>query len=178
MKNQQITDQEIYHLMDQNSTKEKGFRLLMTTFQRDLYWHIQSLVVHHSDVDDVLQNTFIKVFRHFDGFKRESALYTWIYRIATNEALNHLKKIKIRQEEDLKEFDYSSYQDTMSGEDITERLNGAMATLPEKQRLVFNMRYFNEMSYNEMSEVLQTSVGALKASYHFAVKKIEAELKK
>jgi RNA polymerase sigma-70 factor (ECF subfamily) len=172
-------EDKILSLMDNPKSKESGFRLLMQTYQKDLYWHIRNIVGTHEDTDDVLQNTFIKVFRFFDKFKRDASLFTWIYRIATNESLTYLKKRNKQQTEDIG----NSYQLTgteshgLDGEVIIERLNAALINLPEKQKLVFKMRYFEEMTYQQISEILETSVGALKASYHFAVKKIEAELK-
>lgn len=167
----------------QNSqTKELAFRTLISKYKERLYWHIRKIVFSHDDADDVLQNTFIKIFKNIDSFKAESKLYSWMYRIATNEAITFINK-KAKQ----KNIDITEYQQEMaqnleddnwfSGDEIQLILQKAIATLPQKQRLVFNMKYFDEMKYDEMSSILETSVGGLKASYHYAVKKIEAFIK-
>lgn len=167
----------------QNSqTKELAFRTLISKYKERLYWHIRKIVFSHDDADDVLQNTFIKIFKNIDSFKAESKLYSWMYRIATNEAITFINK-KAKQ----KNIDITEYQQEMaqnleddnwfSGDEIQLILQKAIATLPQKQRLVFNMKYFDEMKYDEMSSILETSVGGLKASYHHAVKKIEAFIK-
>lgn len=140
------------------------------------------MVTTHEDADDVVQNTFIKVFRNLDKFKRDSKLYTWIYRIATNESLTFLKKRKKRYSESIDESENNienslvadSYFD---GNKIQTLLQKAIIALPDKQKAVFNLRYYEEMPYNDMSEIMETSVGALKASYHHAVKKIEQFIK-
>ncbi len=169
-------------LKDKN-TQEQAFKTLVSTYQERLYWHIRRIVLNHDDTDDVLQNTFIKVFKNIKDFKGESALYSWMYRIATNEAITFLnqkaKKIGVKQDDLqntlVKNLEADVYFD---GDQIQLQLQKALATLPEKQRLVFNMKYFENMKYKNISEVLETSVGALKASYHHAVKKIEAFLTK
>lgn len=171
----------IENLKDVN-TRNDAFRTLVSEYQERLYWHIRRIVLNHDDADDVLQNTFIKVFRGIKNFKGESALYSWMYRIATNEAITFLnqraKKSGINnealQEQMIGNLEADVYFD---GDEIQLKLQRAIALLPKKQRLVFNMKYFQEMKYDEISEVLDTSVGALKASYHHAVKKIETELK-
>ena len=172
-------EDKILNLMDHAGTKEQGFRLLMQTYQKDLYWHIRNIVGTHEDTDDVLQNTFIKIFRFIDKFKRDASLFTWVYRIATNESLTFLKKRNKNQTEDIGEIYHLSSNNIndLDGDIILDRLNHALLKLPEKQKLVFKMRYFEEMTYQQISDILETSVGALKASYHFAVKKIESELK-
>lgn len=154
----------------------------MNTYKERLYWHIRRIVLNHDDADDVLQNTFIKVFRNIDGFKGDSKLYSWIYRIATNESLTFLKQKSKKagiSDEELKQSLVENLQSDVyfEGDEIQLKLQKAMATLPDKQKLVFNMKYFQEMKYEEISEVLETSVGALKTSYHLAVKKIETYLK-
>lgn len=164
------------------SKKEAAFRDLITQYKERLYWHIRKIVISHDDTDDVLQNTFIKVFRSIDNFKGDSKLYSWMYRIATNEAITFLNK-KAKQNN----LDISDYQlqivsnlksdDWFSGDEIQQILQKAIATLPQKQQLVFNMKYFDNMKYDEISTILETSVGALKASYHHAVKKIEHFIK-
>lgn len=167
----------------QNSkTREKAFRILITQYKERLYWHIRKIVVVHDDADDVLQNTFVKIFKNIDKFNSQSKLYSWMYRIATNEAITFInKKAKNRNE------DISDYQEKLtntlesdvyfSGDEIQIILQKAIATLPQKQQLVFNMKYFDELKYNEISTILETSVGALKASYFHAVKKIENYIK-
>ncbi|WP_054557408.1 RNA polymerase sigma factor [Croceitalea dokdonensis] len=168
-------------LKDPN-TQAKAFEVLVNTFKERLYWHIRRIVLNHDDADDVLQNTFIKVYRNIAGFKGDSKLYSWMYRIATNESLTFLKQ-KSRKlgttDEGLQQQMIQNLQTDVyfEGDAIQLKLQKALATLPEKQKLVFNMKYFQEMKYEEISEVLETSVGGLKASYHLATKKIEAYLK-
>ncbi len=162
-------------------TQEVAFKKLLADYKERLYWHIRKIVINHEDADDVLQNTFIKVFENVSKFKGNSNVYTWMYRIATNESLNLLikksRKFGISNEEWIEkqanELESDVYFD---GDAIQLKLQKAIATLPEKQRLVFNMRYFEEMKYEKMSEILETSVGGLKASYHHAVKKIKHEI--
>ncbi|WP_158973489.1 RNA polymerase sigma factor [Cellulophaga sp. L1A9] len=164
------------------ATQKRAFELLVNTYKEKLYWHIRRIVLNHDDTDDVLQNTFIKVFKNIKGFKGESKLYSWMYRIATNEALSFLnsksKKLNIGSSEIQEKMIANLESDVyFEGDYIELALQKAIATLPEKQKLVFNMKYYQEMKYEEMSEILETSVGALKASYHLASKKIEAFLK-
>ncbi|XLS27898.1 RNA polymerase sigma factor [Flavobacteriaceae bacterium M23B6Z8] len=171
----------IKNLKDPNSRND-AFRTLIADYQEKLYWHIRRIVLNHDDTDDVLQNTFIKVFRSIENFKGESALYSWMYRIATNESITFLnqkaKKSGITSEALQEQMIGRLVADVyFDGDEIQLKLQKAIAKLPEKQRLVFNMKYFQEMKYDEISAVLETSVGALKASYHHAVKKIETELK-
>ena len=166
-----------------HATLEKGFRMLVEKYQERLYWHVRRMVTFHEDADDVIQNTFIKAFKGLAGFKRESKLYTWLYRIATNEALNLLQKNRRHNTQaiDGVEFDHIERLKAdawFDGSEIEARLASAVMTLPDKQKAVFNMRYHDEMTYADMSEVVGTSVGALKASYHHAVKKIESYLKR
>ncbi|WP_394336262.1 RNA polymerase sigma factor [Arenibacter echinorum] len=177
-----IAEETLVIQLKQKDHQAKAFEILVNTYKERLYWHIRRIVLNHDDTDDVLQNTFIKVFRNIDGFKGDSKLYSWMYRIATNEALSFLKsksqKLKINNEklmtkavEDLRADVY------FEGDEIQLKLQKAIATLPEKQKLIFNMKYFQELKYEEISEILETSVGGLKASYHLASKKIEAFLK-
>ena len=162
-------------------TQEKAFRQLVSTYKERLYWHIRRMVVSHEDTDDVLQNTFIKVFRSIHNFKGDSKLYSWMYRIATNESITFInqraKKAGISSEE-LKNTLVNNLQADVyfEGDEIQLQLQKAIATLPNKQQVVFTMKYFEDITYNDMSEILDTSVGALKASYHHAVKKIEVFL--
>ena len=177
-----ISDEQILLLLEKPRTHERGFRLLMEKYQERLYWHVRRMVHEHEDANDVIQNCFLKVYRNIHNFERKSKLYTWLYRIAANEAITFLKKRQRRSAASLEDEEsspvYSLQADPFfDGDEAEERLMQALAELPEKQRLVFNMRYFEELSYKEISEVLETSVGALKASYHHAVKKIEAFFK-
>lgn len=160
-------------------TQNEAFQKLLLTYRRPLYNHIRNIVLNHDDTDDVLQNTFIKVFQNLKNFKRESKLFSWMYRIATNEALTFLnqkaKKGGITSETlQNKTIDNLKSDSYFDGNEIQIKLQKAIITLPEKQQLVFKMKYFQELKYEEISEILGTSVGALKASYHHAVKKIEA----
>jgi len=162
-------------------TQEKAYRELMSLYKERLYWHIRKIVLIHDDADDVLQNTFLKIFNNISKFKGDSKLYSWMYRIATNESLTHLKK-----KSSLNKIDSETLQNQLvekleadvyfDGDEIQFKLQKALATLPQKQKLVFNMKYFDHMKYDDISEILETSVGALKASYHHARKKIEAYL--
>lgn len=167
----------------QNSkTKEIAFRKLITTYKERLYWHIRKIVVSHDDADDVLQNTFIKIFKNIDRFNNNSKLYSWMYRIATNESITFINKRAKERNVDIAEYNQSVASTLQSdvlfdGDEIQLILQQAIATLPEKQKLVFNMKYFDEMKYNEISQILETSVGALKSSYFHAVKKIENYIK-
>lgn len=160
-------------------TQNQAFEILLKNFQKPLYNHIRNIVLNHDDADDVLQNTFVKVFQNLDKFKGECKLFSWMYRIATNEALTFLnKKSKLSgvSSEALQNKTIDNLQSDVyfEGDEIQIKLQRAIAVLPEKQQLVFQMKYFEELKYEEISEILGTSVGALKASYHIAVKKIEA----
>lgn len=173
-----MTEEALIISLKENSSKEFAFRKLMSIYKERLYWHIRKIVKSHEDADDVLQNTFIKVFKNIDNFKQDSKLYSWMYRIATNESITLLnKKAKHRNitlENIHNQLANNLHADIYyNGNEIQLKLQKAIATLPYKQQLVFNMKYFDEMKYNEISEILDTSVGALKASYHHAVKKIK-----
>lgn len=159
-------------------TREVAFRELVNQYQRPLYYHIRGIVLNHDDADDVLQNTFIKVFRGIDGFKEESKLYTWLYRIATNESISFLnqktKKYQVTSEALVQSATENLAADVyFEGGEFEVALQKAIHQLPPKQQLVFKIKYFEDMTYEDLSEILETSVGALKASYHHAVKKIE-----
>ena len=159
-------------------TKEKAFRELIYLYKKRLYWHIRKIVISHDDADDVLQNTFIKIFRNIDTFNQQSKLYSWIYRIATNESITFINKRAKERKEDISDYQQElvstlTNDNLFTGDEIQLILQKAIATLPEKQKLVFNMKDFDELKYTEISEILETSVGALKASYFHAVKKIE-----
>lgn len=163
-------------------TQNSAFQKLLRDYQRPLYNHIRNIVLNHDDADDVLQNTFVKVFQHLKNFKGESKLFSWMYRIATNEAItfinNKAKRHNTTSEAlQTKIVDNLKADDYFDGSEIQLKLQKAIVLLPEKQQLVFKMRYYEEIKYEEMSEILGTSVGALKASYHHAVKKIEDFMK-
>jgi RNA polymerase sigma-70 factor, ECF subfamily len=175
---QETDDKQIIDLYRSEATRDRSLELLIGKYQKRLYWHIRKIVISHDDTDDVLQNTFIKLWKALVNFREESALFTWIYRIATNEALGFLRQKQrmatssIHPIEHLlaKSLESDKY---FSGDAIQLKLQQAILSLPEKQRIVFNMRYYDEMPYEQMSQILDTSVGALKASYHIAAKKIE-----
>ncbi len=177
-----IDDKLLVAQLKQPDSQELAFRNLMTLYKKRLYWHIRKIVLSHDDADDVLQNTFIKVFKNIQSFNEDSKLYSWMYRIATNEAITFINKKAAVQQVDLSELQHKMADDLQndvyySGDEIQHLLQKAIVTLPHKQQLVFNMKYFDEMKYTDISEVLDTSVGALKASYFHAVKKIEEFLK-
>jgi RNA polymerase sigma-70 factor (ECF subfamily) len=169
-------DKDIFQLI--GSDVSAGFRLLVESYSKRLYWHIRRLVILHEDADDALQNTFINAWKNIGDFRKESSLYTWLYSIATNEALaiiNKRKKNSAVSLDDVWQVLASSAEGStwFDGDEAQVKLQNAILKLPEKQRIVFNLRYFDEMPYEEMSKMLKTSEGALKASYHHAVKKIE-----
>jgi len=175
-----IEDDEILKQIADPKQEEKGFKLLMLKYQESLYWHINRMVNNHDDCNDVLQNTFIKVYKNINGFESKSKLYTWLYKIATNETITFLNKRKRKRTESIEETESvgaMTANDSVDGDQLILRLNQAVSLLPKKQKLVFNMRYYDEMTYDQISEILGTSVGGLKASYHHAVKKIEKFLK-
>lgn len=172
-------DSKVLELCREPKTKEKGFTTLVHKYQERLYWHIRRMVIHHEDADDLLQNVFIKVWRHLDGFREESALFTWLYRIATNECINFLQKkgahrvLSMDHELGNSLVHELRQEESFDANKLEWKLQEAILQLPDKQRLVFNLRYFDEMPYEKMSKILDTSEGALKASYHHAAKKIE-----
>lgn len=174
----EYSDANIVELFKKGESKENAFTLLVQKYQERLYWHIRRMVADHDDADDILQNTFLKVWSGLDGFREDSQLYTWLYRIATNEALTFLKKKRSNLFSPIDNMEYQLGNSLESdvyfdGDELQLKLQKAILRLPDKQRLVFNMKYYENIKYEAMSEVLKTSVGALKASYHHAVKKIE-----
>lgn len=176
-----IKDAEIIAMMQDTRTQEKGIRALMDAYQSRLYWHIRRLIVDGDLAQDVLQETFIKVYQNFHQFKNDSQLYTWLYRIATNEALQQLNKLKKMQKTD-EDADYylqNIVADNLEddAEEIQILLQKAIQSLPEKQKLVFTMRYYDDLPYEEMSKILDMSVGTLKTNYHYAKQKIEDYIK-
>lgn len=171
-------DQELLLSFKDPATKERAFTDIIKKYQEKLYWHIRRMVVSHDDADDVLQNAFIKVWKGLENFREDSQLYTWLYRIATNEALTFLAQKKKRNMVSLSDDENGLSNQLKSdthfdANKLEWKLQLGIQSLPEKQRLVFNLRYYDEMPYGEMSKVLDTSEGALKASYHHAAKKIE-----
>ncbi len=175
-------DRALLALFKDEATKERAFTDILRKYSERLYWHIRRMVVSHDDADDVLQNVSIKVWRALADFREEANLYTWLYRIATNEALSFLEAQKRRATLSISDHEGSLEQKLVAekgfdAHKIEWRLQQAIQSLPEKQRVVFNLRYYDEMPYEQMSEITGTSVGALKASYHHAVKKVEAFFK-
>ncbi len=173
-----INDNEILSLLADPGSKNAAFNIIVKKYSKQLYYHVRRMVIDHQDADDIIQDSLIKAYVKIDNFRSESSIYTWLYKISTNTTLNFLAKKK-------RSFTFSalSYEDTLAdkiesdeffdGDSLQKSLQKAVLKLPEKQRLVFNMKYYDEMKYEDISEVLGTSVGALKASYHHAVTKIE-----
>lgn len=173
-----LSDSELLTRFRDPATKEKSFTLLIKKYQEKLYWHIRRMVIEHEDANDVLQNVFIRVWNALKNFREDSQLYTWLYRIATNESLTFLEQQKKRSSVSLNDVESGLVNKIKADKHFDPnrlewKLQLAIQQLPEKQRVVFNLRYYDEMPYGEMSKVLETSEGALKASYHHAVKKIE-----
>jgi RNA polymerase sigma-70 factor (ECF subfamily) len=173
-----LEDEELLNKIRNPDTRNYGFNLLVREYQKRVYWHVRKMVIDHDDADDLTQEVFIKIHRYIDNFREDSSLFTWIYRIATNECLSFLKRKKLRFMLPIGdvEGELSAKLETtpgLSADEIQLKLQKALLKLPDKQRLVFNMKYFEDMPYEQISEITGTSVGALKASYHHAVKKIE-----
>lgn len=178
MAQQYLEDKELLMQFKEPLTKERGYTAIIKKYQERLYWHIRRMVVEHEDANDVLQNMFIKVWRGLDNFREDSQLYTWMYRIASNECLTFIEQQKKRSSVSLSNEENGLTNQLKADKNFDSnkvewKLQLAMQQLPDKQRAVFNLRYYDEMPYEEMSRVLETSEGALKASYHHAVKKIE-----
>ena len=174
---EQQKDFDLVDLLQSSEDKNQGYRLLMESYQHILYSHIYRIVGNHQDTDDVLQDVFVKVFRSIDNFQKRSKLSTWLYRIASNEAITLLRKRKTRTET-LDSLVNMGIHTNPSSEEydashIQELLNSAINSLPEKQRVVFLLRYYDELPYKEISEITGTSIGGLKASFHIAVKKVK-----
>ena len=177
-----VAEKTLVESLQSPSEKEAAFRELISQYKERLYWHIRKIVLDHDDTDDVLQNTFIKIFRNIGSFKGDSKLYTWMYRIATNESITFINKKAKRNNitiESVKEQALENLQTDVyfEGDIIQLQLQKAIATLPQKQQLVFSMKYFDDHTFEQLSEILDTSVGGLKSSYHIAVKKVTAYLK-
>lgn len=172
------SDTEVIALIKSRSDAEQGYRLLISQYKEPLYWHIRRMVKNHDDADDILQNTFIKVFKNIEQFKQESSLKTWLYRIATNESISFLNNLKNQGFDPLESVQHEgAMEDLVDYDDIHSKLNKAIDTLPAKQKAVFVMRYYDEMPYQDIAQITGTSEGSLKASFHLAVKKIETYLK-
>jgi RNA polymerase sigma-70 factor, ECF subfamily len=172
------SDSELLIQFRDPSTKERAYTAIIRKYQEKLYWHIRRMVVDHDDANDVLQNTFIRVWKGLENFREDSQLYTWLYRIATNECLSFLESQKKRASISLSDVEDGlsnkiKADENFDGNKLEWKLQLAIQQLPDKQRVVFSLRYYDEMPYEEMSRVLETSEGALKASYHHAVKKVE-----
>ena len=177
----EVDDAVILSKFQDEKTRNEAFNLLLKKYQQKIYWHIRRMVIDHDDADDLVQDVFVKVWKNLAGFRSDAQLYTWMYRIATNECITFLNKKKQKNNVSLDDVAYE-LADTLAdsayfdGDKIQRKLQEALLTLPEKQKLVFNMKYYDDMKYEEISQVLGTSVGALKASFHLAVKKIETFL--
>lgn len=176
-----LDEAQLLEQLKSETYKEQAFRALITLYKDRLYWHIRHIVKSHDDTDDVLQNTFIKVYKNIQNFKGDSKIYSWMYRIATNESItfinNNAKRLQTTSEE-VQQIAINNLASDVyfEGDAIQLKLQKAIATLPQKQQLVFNMKYFEDLKFKDMSDILETSEGALKASYHIAIKKIEAYL--
>lgn len=171
-------DNELLRMFHISESRNYAFNLIVKKYQQKIYWHVRRMVIDHDDTNDLVQNIFIKAWKGLGSFREDAAIFSWLYRIATNEVLNFLnhkrRKIFIPFHNIEKELSEKLEDDNFyNGDEIQKKLQKAILTLPEKQRIVFNMKYFDELTYEQISEILGTSVGALKASYHFAVKKIE-----
>lgn len=176
-----LNEETIIKMLKDESQLQTAFSMLVKEYSEQLYWQIRKIVLSHDDANDVLQNTFIKVWSNIGNFRGESKLITWLYRIATNESITFLNKQRTQNNipiDDTENYMYDKLESDsyFDGDEAQLKLQKAILTLPEKQRIVFNMRYFDEMKYEDISDILKTSVGALKASYHHAVKKIESFL--
>ncbi|OWP63334.1 RNA polymerase subunit sigma [Hymenobacter amundsenii] len=174
-----MEDQEILTKFRDPASRNVAFNQLVRKYQRKVYWHVRKMVINHDDADDLTQDVFIKVWNHLENFRQDASLYTWIYRIATNECLSLLKSKRRKFLLPLTDLTAEltanlEADESLAGDEIELKLQKAILRLPDKQRLVFNLRYYDEMPYEQMAEVTGTSVGALKASYHHAAKKIEA----
>lgn len=171
-------EREVLALLQEEETQRKGFEMIVAQYSEQLYWQIRRMVLSHEDANDLLQNTFIKAWLNIDYFRAEAKLSTWLYRIATNESITFLNKQRATNNVALDDLEATTVQQLesdpyFSGDQVQLLLQKALTSLPEKQRAVFNLKYYQEMKYEEMSDIFGTSVGALKASYHHAVKKIE-----
>ena len=173
-----MEDHDLLGKIRNPDTRNYGFNLLVREYQQRVYWHARKMVIDHDDADDLTQEIFLKIYNAIDKFREDSQLFTWIYRIATNECLSFLNRKRRRLLMPIGDITLElenkiDHSPDISGDEIQKKLQKAIVQLPDKQRLVFNMKYFDDMSYEEMAKVTNTSIGALKASFHHAVKKIE-----
>ena len=173
-----MLDEQLIAQLKNQKTKKNAFHELVKQYQEKLYWHVRKIVMNHDDTDDILQNIFIKIWNNIDTFREESSIYTWMFRIATNESLTFIAQKKRRNifltsDENSILIENLAADKYFEGSEIQMKLQKAILKLPEKQRIVFNMKYYDDIKYQQISEILGTSVGALKASYHHAVKKIQ-----
>ena len=178
---QALSDRELMNRFQEPSQRHAVFLVVVDRYQKRIYWHVRKLVLDHEDANDIVQNVFVKAWKNMEGFRQEAELFTWLYRIASNESFTFLRQKKARTTLSIDEYGdafihHLTADPLFTGEQIHAKLMLAVETLPDKQKQVFNLKYFQEMKYEEMSQLLNTSVGALKASYHHAVKKIEAIL--
>jgi RNA polymerase sigma-70 factor (ECF subfamily) len=178
----EYTDKELLELFRNGTNPNYAFNLLVKKYQEPVYWHIRRMVINHEDANDLVQDVFVKAWKGLNNFREDSKFYTWLYRIATNESITFLNKKKRKHWLSLNSVEHKLEENLeddnfFRGEEIQRKLQKAILKLPGKQRAVFNMKYFDEMKYEDISSVMGTSVGALKASYHHAVKKIESYLK-
>ncbi len=178
-----MKDEEIIKLLENENTQEQAFRAILKTYKEKIYYHVRKIVIDHDDADDVTQEAFIKIWRNLDKFRGDSKLYTWLYRITTNEALTFLQKKRRDQSVSLddneilvSQLESPKSDSYLDGDEIQIKLQKALLVLTDKQRVVFNLKYFENLKYEEIAEITETSVGGLKATYHFAVKKIEEYL--
>mgnify|MGYP001026042902 FL=1 len=177
-----IDEKELVIALKSHNECERAFRVLVNLYKERLYWHIRKIVLNHEDTDDILQNTFIKIYKNIHKFEEKSKLYTWMYRIATNESITFLNKKAKKKNITIEEVKNQLIENLESdiyfeGNQIQILFQKAINTLPQKQQLVFNMKYFEDHTFENLSEILETSVGGLKSSYHIAVKKITAYIK-
>ncbi len=177
-----VDDALILSKFTDDKTREEAFNLLINKYQQKIYWQIRRIVISHDDADDVIQEVFIKIWKNLASFRQDAQLFTWLYRIATNESLTFIKKKQVRNNISLDDLSVKMSESLntdpyFTGNEIEKKLQQALLGLPEKQRLVFNMRYYDDLKFQEISAILGTSVGALKASYHLAAKKIEQFVK-
>lgn len=177
----QYSDQDIIDLCRDSRTRERGFRILLGLYKEKIYWHIRRILYDHEEANDVTQDVFIKVWKGLESFRGDSKLYSWIYRIATNESLNYIRRMQKHRSVPLENVQFMLQDrvnhELITGEEIERQLHQAIIKLPEKQKLVFNMKYFGHLKFREIAEILEVTEGSLKATYHFAVKKIENSLK-
>lgn len=173
-----LSDSEILAMFRNSEQKNYAFTLLVNKYQKRIYFFVRRMLIIHEDADDVVQNVFIKVWKNLDGYRGDSSLFTWIYRISVNESNTYLRNRRLRNLFTFQSFDEEMLKDIQDdfhfdGDDIQRKLRKAIVLLPRKQQMVFNMRYFEDLSYEQIAQILGTSIGALKASYHIAAKKVE-----